>query len=102
MEGHPALPWHQRFAFATTAIFLIVAIYYALIWYARYRAESGIILKSRFVKLAQWVVNGKAVILLAILGFISVTITGGLGGAMVYGPDADPFFKPIYNFIIGK
>ncbi len=38
------------------------------------------------------------VILFAILGLTFITITGGLGGAMVYGPDADPAVSLIYHF----
>ena len=39
------------------------------------------------------------VILLALVGLVCITITGGLGGTMVYGPNADPFFGVIYKLM---
>ncbi|MBI3231686.1 MAG: hypothetical protein HYZ51_01235 [Candidatus Doudnabacteria bacterium] len=102
MEGHPALEYHEFFALLTAVVFVVVALSYALSWYAREKAASGVILESWLVKLTQWIVNGKAVILLAVLGFITLTITGGLGGVMVYGTEADPFFKPVYNLLVGQ
>ena len=35
--------------------------------------------------------------LLALAGLISITITGGLGAAIVYGPNVDPFVTVIYH-----
>jgi hypothetical protein len=73
---------------------------YALAWYSDYRAQQGISLQSRLVGFSEYVVKGKLIIFLAILGLMCVTITGGLGGVMVFGPDADPFFKPIYQLLM--
>jgi hypothetical protein len=36
---------------------------------------------------------------LALLGLIAVTITGGLGGAIVYGTHFDPFMAPVFKFL---
>ncbi len=91
MAGHPALQLHERFGFATTIIFVVIAVAYIFAWKSK---ESG--LENFGSKL----VNSKWVIILAVLGFACLTITGGLGGAMVYGPDADPLFRPIYRFLI--
>ena len=33
------------------------------------------------------------------LGLVAVTITGALGGALVYGPDVDPFVSLIYRLL---
>lgn len=99
-EGNPVLEYHEFFAYSTAAIFGLIALTYALTWYADYRAQHGISLQSKLVTVSEFVVKGKLVILLAILGLICVTITGGLGGVMVFGPDADPFFKPIYELLM--
>jgi hypothetical protein len=52
------------------------------------------------INLANKLLEFKIIILLALLGLVLITITGGLGGAMVYGPNADPFFKPVFELLI--
>lgn len=39
-------------------------------------------------------------ILLAIVGLILITVTGALGGILVYGPDVDPIAKLLYSLIV--
>jgi hypothetical protein len=39
-------------------------------------------------------------ILLAIVGLILITVTGALGGILVYGPDVDPVAKLLYSLIV--
>jgi hypothetical protein len=39
-------------------------------------------------------------VLLALAGLCAVTITGGLGGSMVYGPNADPVVTLIYKLFV--
>ena len=36
----------------------------------------------------------------AFIGIIAVTVTGGLGGAIVYGPDVDPVVSVIYSLLV--
>jgi len=38
--------------------------------------------------------------LLALAGLFTITATGALGGAMVYGPDVDPIVRFIYDLLI--
>jgi uncharacterized membrane protein len=99
-EGNPVLEYHEFFAYSTAAIFGLIALLYALTWYADHRAQQGVSLQSRLVRFSQFIVKGKLIILLVLLGLMCVTITGGLGGVMVFGPDADPFFKPIYQLLM--
>lgn len=39
--------------------------------------------------------------LLAGVGLITLIITGAIGGALVYGPDADPVVHFIYSLVVG-
>jgi len=43
-----------------------------------------------------FVSNPSLIVPLALLGLVSVTITGALGGSLVYGPDADPLVSFLY------
>jgi hypothetical protein len=51
------------------------------------------------IRVAHFIVETPFVILMAVLGLICITITGGLGGTMVYGTQADPFFGIIYKLM---
>jgi|SRR3989344_4725701 len=79
-EIPPALNWHQIFATITLVIFTIISIYYL----------------TRSKK--EWLPPFLLVIL-AILGLAFITLTGALGGSLVYGPDTDPFVKFIYSIL---
>ncbi len=97
---------HENFADASVAIFGILAAGYLIIWLNR--ENFGRILKLQslqnfwnwLVKLSQFFVQTRLVIFMALAGLICVTITGGLGGIMVYGVNADPFFGFIYKLML--
>ena len=36
-------------------------------------------------------------LLIALVGIVVITITGALGGAIVYGPEVDPIVSVIYH-----
>lgn len=100
MKGHPALEVHERFAFLSVFTFGIIALLYAMAWYEKVKIEKGIVLEHSVIKFSHKIVFGKIIIVLAILGFMFLTITGGIGGAMVYGENADPLFTPIYKLLV--
>ena len=102
----PVVSLHEKFAQTTTIIFAVLAVSYLVIWLNRENFSSifspdTVLAKiwNFLGKLAHVLVETKLAILLALAGLICVTLTGGLGGAMAFGPDADPFFKPIYNLL---
>jgi uncharacterized membrane protein len=97
---------HENFADATVFIFGLLAVCYIILWINRENWLAGFFLKpsvqkfwALLNKLARFFVETKFVILLALAGLICVTITGGLGGTMVYGPAADPMFGFIYKLM---
>lgn len=72
--NHRLVEAHSTFAFISTIIYgLLILI------------EIIAILKSKYINLS----NGKFSKFLAFLGLISISITGMLGGVMVYGVSAD-------------
>ncbi len=100
------LNMHENFANATTLIFGTLAVGYLIIWLNRenifkfFNNNQTLIKIWNFIlPIAKVLIETKLVILLAFAGLACVTITGGLGGIMVYGPDADPFFGFIYKLI---
>lgn len=87
MIGGPRIfALHQIFALSTVVLGLAAATAYAFTWF-RPNRYSGLMLKPRII------------VSIAALILIAVTITGGLGGAMVYGTDFDPLMKPIFQLL---
>lgn len=104
----PVVNLHENFAYTTTAIFGVLAASYLILVLQKENLVDWVIPKpvlnsfwNFLVKFAKFCVETKLVLLLAIVGLICVTITGGLGGAMAFGPKADPFFEPVFHFITG-
>lgn len=112
-EFHPAIAnfkqvvnMHENFADASAAIFGVLAASYLILWLSREGFAIWLGQRSGLQKIWGWLVKpaeffaqSRLVIFLALAGLICITITGGLGGAMVYGPNADPFFGVIYKML---
>ena len=96
---------HARFAVLSTIVYTILGVIYLLTW-LKYKISS-ILENTRFKKVWYRVDNVRGFLMrrfvlfsLSIIGFIFISITGALGGALVYGPDIDPFVKIIYDFFV--
>lgn len=107
VEIRNIIEMHENFADATTAIFGILAACYLVLWLNRENVSRFFVNNNLFVKLwnflvsiAKFVVESKLVIVLAFAGLICVTITGGLGGRIVYGTNSDPLLKPVLDFLL--
>ena len=97
---------HENFADLSVAIFGLLAASYLILWInkeniSRLFSQKQSLIKfwQALTKIAHAFVETKFVIVMALAGLICITITGGLGGIMVYGPSADPFFGMIYKLL---
>jgi len=93
---------HAGFAGASTVIFSILAFFYMVGWadetYGGIKRPHYLAVIWRiFEKLKRIIIDTKLRYVLVFAGFITIFIAGSLGGAMVYGPDADPFVSIIYH-----
>lgn len=50
--------------------------------------------------LSEIVLSNPLAIVLALLGLGALMITGALGGAITYGPDADPIVSIVYKIFV--
>ncbi len=89
-EGIRILEYHERFAYATAVIFGVLTIIYALAWFNKGRLS---------MHAAKLVFDRWIILPIAVAGLIAIVITGGLGGAMVYGTDFDPFMAPVFKLL---
>lgn len=107
---------HSNFATATAVIFSILAVSYLLTWIKlqmtvtvagdNHKSIGNIAddeyknQNNAFWKFIFWLNSRYPATLLSILGLIAVTITGALGGAIVYGPNVDPVVNFIYKLLL--
>lgn len=93
---------HSQFAVATIWFFSFLALAYALDWCGRAQLPVRLngrsrILLEKAIRIAHAMVESPFIVIIAIVGLMLVTITGGLGGTIVYGPDIDPVASVIYK-----
>ena len=86
---------HSMYAVVTITIFSILAGSYLFEWLKK-AGQVKIITKILFLNKLSYFIQ-KYSPLIAIVGLVSITITGGLGASIVYGPDVDPFVTFIYS-----
>ncbi len=93
---------HSSFGAFTGLLFSIIGAAYILEWYRLMKSSANAngYRPSVLVRIGSWLVNSKLIILLALIGLVTITITGALGASMVYGPNSDPFVKIIYQAFI--
>lgn len=93
---------HSLFANISSYVFLVLALIY-LIRVIRKQTWVGSI-PPIIQKVLHWymkIFNHQEVLLSgAVIGLLSITITGALGGSIVYGPDVDPVAKLVYNLFV--
>lgn len=99
----PLVETHSTFAAASTWIFTFLALVYIVLWINR-SSWNEKLLAGKFskiwivkVKVADWILHSPFVPILALIGLVTITITGALGGAIVYGPNVDPIVSWIYH-----
>jgi hypothetical protein len=96
---------HVPFAVATTILYLILASAYLVRlfdrngWGNRMVGMSNAFMRIWNVKkyVAYLILDTWFLPVLALLALIGMTVTGALGAAIVYGPDADPFVSFVYH-----
>lgn len=104
---------HSTFASLSVGIFAVLAVGYIAYFIEKKSASiasataptsseaihkfmqkfGGVVTLIRKIALNPWVAA-----ILALVGLVAITITGALGGAIVYGPDVDPVVKMIYGW----
>ncbi len=82
---------HKWWAWFTLVLFCALSAMYMIEWHLARKSEI-----SARLQMALAIVRP----LLAFAGLIAILATGALGGAIVYGPEAEPFIKFIYPYLV--
>lgn len=95
---HQLVELHSLFASTSTWIFAVLAVAYLI----ALATEHLSFLSSQewwknVANIGTFIERPYIAMPLAILGILCLTITGALGGALVYGPDVDPIVSFIYH-----
>ncbi len=102
-ERNPLVRVHSNFAEISSWIFGIIAFSYLILWVHRvfpalFSEKLGA-LGRVIMWLAGLVQRTPIIVTLSLFGLLFVTVTGGLGGAIVYGSNFDPFMRPILTYL---
>ena len=95
---------HATWASITIWIFGVLSVCYILLfisrttWFMEHVESKFKRAGTLFPAMAETIL--KIAPLGALVGLVAVTITGSLGGAIVYGPDADPIVRFVYNLFM--
>lgn len=89
----PVIELHSTFAGWTTFVFAVIACSYLVIVLENWSPLRNKRFWSVLVKIAHIIQTPWLIIILAIVGLVLITITGALGGLIVYGSSTDPFIS---------
>ena len=99
---------HQTWAAVTVTIFVVIGFHYLIELLRRNPSVIRFTEKSHLTqqiwnilsRLSRFIGTPIVLVVLALAGLCAITITGGLGGSIVYGPDVDPVVSFIYRFLV--
>lgn len=95
---------HAFYAGGSQIIFGVIAVWYILMFLEKEAIKIPFIETLIRPVLAFLIMISKktqvCIPILAFFGLMFITITGALGGAIVYGPDIDPIVRLIYTLIM--
>lgn len=99
---HNVVELHGFFAGTTIVVAIVLLLIYAVRFGLEYRDTlSGKcvshFIPERVLTMTRPCTARGIVVFLAVALLLLVTITGALGGSMVYGPDVDPIAKVLYK-----
>jgi len=86
---------HNNWSLIATWIFGVLAVAYLGAWLYR----EGV-LKNPVGQWCERLIRSWLIPIIALIGLAAITITGALGGAIVYGSDVDPTVKFIYLLLV--
>ncbi len=97
---------HSLWATITMVIFSVIAACYLIEWVERshvverYAQEQWYTIWKFLIRIKAIFFFTPVIILASVVGLVSITITGALGGALAYGADVDPIVHFVYGIFV--
>ncbi len=95
---------HSTFALITSVLYGVIAASYVVLWFQKECGTWGFLKNKNIagiwkmkLAIANFIQKPWIIGVLALLALVAIFITGALGGAIVYGPEADPAVSVIYH-----
>ncbi len=98
-ELYRAVTMHWRFATLSLIVFAFLMLAYVSEWLLREWATASESTKKRLAW-SRGITQTAAAPILALGGLACITVTGALGGSLVYGPDIDPAVAFLYHLLV--
>lgn len=99
----PIVEMHSFFAGMTIAVFAVIALAYLILFLQKSSLQSRLLTWQPWQRISSLVLRiyaSRTILpLLALIGLGCVTVTGALGGSIVYGESADPLVGIIYRVL---
>src|ERR1035437_484619 len=92
---------HKSLAGFSVFIFAVIAVLYIIAWIKRSRPDLFFrlgILGKILLYIEHLLLETPLILFLAFVGLCAIVLTGGFGGAIVYGTNFDPLMRPIFNW----
>jgi uncharacterized membrane protein len=100
---HQLVEMHSLFATISTWIFGLLALAYLIALVTEHVPALAAQVWWEIIKsIGLFIERSYIAIPFALLGIVTLTIAGALGGAIVYGPDADPIVSFIYSLFFSR
>lgn len=103
----PLVEIHSTFAALSTWIFAALSIVYLVTWISKTDYNQKLInskiskIWNQILVIATKILNNSFImIILSLAGLLAITMTGALGGAIVYGPEVDPIVSFFYRLVM--
>ena len=90
---------HSHYAEATVMVYGGIALLYAIEWMKIDGAKIPSSPWAVILRIQSVLWRAPILVLASLIGLLLVTITGALGGALVYGPDIDPVVGFFYHLL---
>lgn len=87
---------HSRLAISMSVLFGCIAFFYIVAWLRENQFVASKIPQGIF-SLQSIFFTSHIVTIAALVGLVLVTVVGGLGGIIVYGPQLDPFTQLLFT-----
>ena len=91
------LETHSSIAEATNILAIIIAALYVGAWIKRSGKQLPM---PQIFALCEKITSSWIMIPAALVLLTAISVTGALGGALVYGPDADPVVSFVYKLLV--
>lgn len=96
---------HEMMATITVALFAVLVVAYLAEIFESKGWDQKIIVKYKWLKssirfieyISKFILQRPTIYIIAFIGMALMTITGGLGASIAYGPDFDPIVSFIYG-----